>query len=111
MTRMMLATAALLGTVSLSSAETVEVKYRGPVPLDSFTCPALKPSSFVNRICYDAAERYLIVQLKQTYYHYCELPQAVFEGWVAAPSLGRFYNQEVKGGVFDCRGKALPEYP
>lgn len=98
----------LLATVA--QAETVDVKYRGPVSLDSLSCPSLKPSSFVNRICYDEANSYLIVQLKSTYYHYCDLPASVFADWVAAPSLGRYYNGQVKGQGFDCRGKALPVY-
>lgn len=34
-------------------SETVNVTHHGSVSLDSFSCPALPPSSFVNRICYD----------------------------------------------------------
>lgn len=95
-------------------AETVNVKYRGPVPLDTFDCPALKRSSVVKRICYDAAKSYLIVKLRSTYYHYCSVQPSLFKKWVQAPSLGRFYNQQVKvssnGGRYDCRTKPVPKY-
>lgn len=109
MKNLVLAFGIIVATSSVSLAEVVDVKYRGPVPLDAFTCPSLKASSFVNRICYDASERYLIVQLRETYYHYCMLPQTVFEEWLVAPSLGRFYNAEIKGS-FDCRETAPPDY-
>lgn len=91
-------------------AETVYVKYRGPVPLDSFNCPPIKSSSFVRRICYDRANSYLIVQLKSTYYHYCDIDSGTVAVWRSAPSLGRFYNQYIKGGAFDCRGRFVPTY-
>jgi hypothetical protein len=37
-------------------AESVTVKYRGPVPLDTFQCAAVGRSSFIERVCYDAAQ-------------------------------------------------------
>ena len=43
------------------TAESVFVKYRGEVPLDSFDCPALKDSSLVKRICYDNVKSYVSV--------------------------------------------------
>jgi len=99
----------LLG-VGVANAETVKVKYRGPVSLDAFECPSLKESSFVNRICYDRANSYLIVQLKKAYYQYCEIPASTFSEWITAPSLGRFYNQKIKGGIYGCQGKLHPSY-
>lgn len=103
------ATAMVFGS-GVANAEVVNVKYRGPVPLDSFTCPPLKPSSFVKRICYDASHSYLIVRLKSTYYHYCEVDAGTVAMWQVAPSLGRFYNQKIKGGVFGCQNGVAPEY-
>ena len=98
---------ALLTTAA--HAETVDVKYRGPVSLDNFFCPALKSSSFVNRICYDEARKYLVVQLRSTYYHYCAMEPEKVAQWVAASSLGSFYNREIKGGPYDCRDQGLPD--
>lgn len=87
-------------------AETVSVKYHGDVSLDGFECPDIKSSSFVNRICYDAVNTHLIVQLRSTYYLYCNVPNVVVTEWTSAPSLGRHYNRNIKSnsnmGKFDC---------
>lgn len=37
----------------LATAETVQVKYHGAVPLDAFSCSEVKEGSDVSRICYD----------------------------------------------------------
>lgn len=93
----------------LSFAETVYVKYRGPVDLSPFKCSWIFRSSFVNRLCYDSREQYVIVKLKDTYYHYCEVPSDVVRAWMDADSMGRFYNSFVKGR-FDCRKHYIPPY-
>jgi hypothetical protein len=93
-----------------SFAEDVDVKYRdNDVSLENFDCPNIKESSFVNRICYDSANLYLVVLLKSTYYHYCNIPPAMFSEWVSAPSLGRYYNGNIKGN-FSCEGQEVPQY-
>ena len=89
---------------ALAYAESVYVKYRGVVNLDRFRC-AWVSSSFVDRICYQDEEQYLLVSLKGTYYHYCGVPEALFSSWLLAPSKGRFYNAYVKGR-YDCRYSA-----
>lgn len=91
----------LLATTT--NAETVEVKYRGKVNLASYTCPELKSSSFVKRLCYQGASDTLIVQLGATHYQYCRVPSDIFSNWIAAASLGHYYNQVVKGQGYDCR--------
>lgn len=90
-------------------AETVDVKYRGPVSLDTFDCAPIKASSLVKRLCYDEARAYLIVDLDGTYYHYCAVDPATVEAWRSAPSLGRYYNASIKGGAFDCRDHGVPD--
>lgn len=87
-------------------AETVFVKYQGPVALDRFQC-AYPDSSFVHRICYRAERQYLVVLLNRTYYHYCRMPKSVVEQWLEAPSQGRFYNTYIKGN-YDCRQGGIP---
>lgn len=108
--KMFIAAALMVLLPGTSLGETVDVKYRGPVPLATFDCLPLKPSSFVNRICYDKDHEYLIVQLDRTYYQYCAIDHEVVNEWVAAPSLGRFYNTNIKGRGFDCRDHTPPEY-
>jgi hypothetical protein len=96
----------------LAWAETVTVKYRGPVDLTPFNCPDLTRSSFIQRVCYDKAQNYMLINLRGTFYHYCELPSATFDALMAAPSMGQFYNQNIRGsgsdGPYDCRTHRLP---
>ena len=90
-------------------AETVIVKYRGPVDLARMSCESITRSSFINRLCYDAKEKYVIVQLDATYYHYCGVPADIVSDWRTADSMGRFYNAQIKGR-FDCRQGHVPDY-
>jgi hypothetical protein len=98
---------ALIFTSTAALAETVFVKYQGPVDLESFRCTDTQ-SSFVHRICYQQNQSYLVVLLDQTYYHYCRMPQQVVSQWLAADSKGRFYLNSIKGN-FDCRLGGVPE--
>jgi hypothetical protein len=93
----------------LSLAETVHVKYRGPVDLSHFECDWIARSSVVKRLCYDPREKYVIVNLTGTYYHYCEVPSNVVAAWRSADSMGRYFNAYVKGR-FDCRIFRVPAY-
>ena len=107
--------ALLLALVSAPArAETVDVKYRGMVELKPFVCTDITRSSFIQRVCYDKAQSYMLIDLRGTYYHYCELPAAILEAFMAAPSMGQFYNQNIKGsgadGPFDCRTHRAPTY-
>jgi hypothetical protein len=107
-----------LAAVFLLSAEThsetVDVKYRGPVDLKAFDCRDINRSSFIQRVCYDKAQSYMVISLKGTYYHYCELPAGTFDALMGAPSMGHFYNQNIKGSgsddPFDCRTHRVPSY-
>jgi hypothetical protein len=90
-------------------AEVVIVKYRGPVDLKPFQCQSVARSSLVNRVCYDRRERYMVVSLKGTYYHYCEIDQRTVSRFLGADSMGRFFNANIKGR-FDCRVLRVPPY-
>jgi hypothetical protein len=56
----------------------------------------------------------MIISLRGTYYHYCELPPATLDALMGASSMGQFYNQNIKGtgtdGPFDCRTHKVPKY-
>jgi hypothetical protein len=52
---------------SFAWSETVDVKNRGPVDLESFVCTDTK-SSFVNRVCFDKASTYMLILLNRTWY-------------------------------------------
>jgi hypothetical protein len=96
------------------SSETVDVKYRGIVDLKPFACTDTPRSSFIQRVCYDEVQSYMLINLRGTYYHYCEMPPATFDAFVTAPSMGQFYNQRIKGtgsdGPYDCRTHRVPNY-
>jgi hypothetical protein len=113
----MVKTAAALALVLLTTearSETVDVKYRGTVDLKTFECRDIDRSSFIQRVCYDKPQSYMIINLKGTYYHYCELPPATFDALMGAPSMGQYYNQNIKGtgsdGPYDCRTHRVPAY-
>jgi KTSC domain-containing protein len=112
MTRLAFVTALLLSTSAY--AETVDVKYRGSVDLKPFTCQSITKSSFVNRICYDVANQYMLILLKDTYYHYCEIPKSTVDALLSADSHGRYFNANIKGsgkdGPYDCRTHKVPNY-
>jgi hypothetical protein len=95
-------------------SEAVDIKYRGNVDLKPFECRDTPRSSFIQRVCYDKTQNYMIINLKGTYYHYCELPPATFDNLMGAPSMGQFYNQNIKGsgsgGPYDCRTHRVPSY-
>jgi len=94
------------------SARTIVVKYRDtPVDIDNghFEELRLKPSSLVMEMFYDKEGNYLLVSLKNTFYHYCGIDKQVINTWVNSGSLGRFYLNNIKGN-FDCRIYPIPRY-
>jgi hypothetical protein len=97
----------------IAAGETVQVKYHGQVPLDSFACVDVKESSDVSRICYDAAERYMLIRLKATYYHYCEIDAKTVQGLEGASSKRAYFEARIRGsgsdGPFDCRTHPIPK--
>ena len=80
-----------------ADSETVDVKYRGLVNLAPFKCNQVTRSSFIRRVCYDEKNNYMLIQLKDTWYHYCEIDPVTVSGLLAAPSMRRFYNASIKG--------------
>ena len=104
---------ALVLSCQVATAETVQVKYHGVVSLDAFTCTDVRESSDVSRICYDKVERYMVIQLKTTYYHYCEIDAATVQGLQTASSKRQFFETRIRGsgadGPFDCRTHPIPK--
>ena len=70
-----------MGAFVINSAsaadQTVVVKYSGPVNLAPFACEAITRSSFIENVCYDAKNTYMLIDLKGTWYHYCEIDQEI----------------------------------
>jgi hypothetical protein len=90
----------------------VSVKYRDtPVDLSSgrFEFLDTSRSSFVTGAWYDRQNSYLVIGLRDTYYHHCRMPPAAWTGFRAADSFGRHYNDLIKGD-YDCRLGGVPQY-
>ena len=102
-------TAALLASTISVAAETASVKYRGEVDLAPFKCDTITRSSFIERVCYDEKNAYMLINLSGTWYHYCEIGRGMVSSLLAAASMGRFYNISIKGS-FDCRTHRVPQY-
>ena len=106
--------ATLLAGCSLAEAETIDVKYRGSVDLKPFSCQDITRSNFINRVCYDQPNQYMIIQLNTVYYHYCEIPKSIVDALLTASSMGQYYNGNIKGsgkdGPYDCRTHQTPKY-
>jgi hypothetical protein len=68
----------------------------------------------VNRVCYDKAKKYVVIQLRDTWYHYCEIDDRTVAALINADSVGRYYNANIRGtgndGPFDCRTHKVPSY-
>lgn len=90
-----------------------QVKYHAAIPLDSFACADAQENSDVSRIFYDKAERYMVIRLKTTYYHYCAVDATTVQGLKAAPLKRQFFEARIKGngadGPFDCRTQPIPK--
>jgi hypothetical protein len=73
------------------------VKYRegSCVPLDRFACVNTR-SSFVNEVCYDASNKYMVILLKTTWYHYCGVPQEIVTALGACPCNRVLLDDEVR---------------
>src|SRR5436309_12654640 len=80
-----------------TDAETVAVEGRGAVDLAPFACQDITRSSLIDRVCYHAADRTMIVQVKTAYSQYCEVPEAARDSFLNAPSMGQYYNVNIKG--------------
>lgn len=103
------ATVTVIAYVVPASAQEVVVKYRvGPVDLKHFACTKTV-SSFVHEVCYDRKNQYMIIQLRDTRYPYCDIDAQTVSALLSAESKGRYYNASIKGR-FGCRGKVQPNY-
>jgi hypothetical protein len=105
---------ALVCLAAPAAAETVDVKFRGPVDLRQFECTETPKSSFIRRVCYDEKRAYMLIQLNAVWYHYCEIGSSTVSSLLTAESAGRYYNANIKGtgkdGPFDCRTHKVRTY-
>ena len=77
--------------------ETLNVRDGGAVDLGTFECRDINRSTVVQRVCYDQTRRTMIVGIKGGYDRFCEISSATFDGFMTAPSMGQFFNQNISG--------------
>ena len=100
-----------LAGATWTDAETVNVQDGAAVDLAPFACQDISRSSIVNRVCYDAANRRMIVQANAAWSQYCGVPEVVRDGFLNAPSMGQYYRVNIKGsataGPYECRAQRM----
>jgi hypothetical protein len=86
---------AQLATAPIVS-ETVDTGGDRLVDLATFECRDISRSTVLQRVCYDRAQRDLIVAAGGAYDRYCGVTADTVERLLGAPSMGRFFNQNIK---------------
>ena len=89
---------AQLATAPIVS-ETIETGDHRRVDLGTFECRDITRSTVLQRVCYDPAQQHLIVATNVAYDRYCGVSTDTVEHLLAAPSMGRFFNQNIKRDV------------
>lgn len=98
-----------IGLQGVIHAETVTVKYRGPVNLTTFQCESFNKNINVNRVCYDPREQYMVIGLERTYYHYCAIDAQTVSALKKSPVMDQYFKTVIRGN-FACKDRKVPEY-
>jgi len=97
---------ALLFAAPWEEAESIDVRYLGPVNLKPFICQDITRSSLIERVCYDETNRHMVIRRNAVYDQYCELPKGVVVAFLNAPSMGQYFKANIAGndksGPYDC---------
>ena len=87
-------------------SETVETGERRRIDLATFECRDISRSTVLQRVCYDRAHHDLVVATGGSYARYCGVAAETADRLLGAPSMGQFFNQNIKreapGGRYDC---------
>jgi len=104
---------ALIGSMALTLVmalaapiipETVDVDGMGQVDLKSFTCSDTPRSTVIQRVCYARPQRIMIASVRGNYRVACGLPPNIYNAFITADSMGRFYGRSISANVtFQCR--------
>ncbi|MHC2462270.1 KTSC domain-containing protein [Bradyrhizobium embrapense] len=87
--------------------ETVDLGNSTSVDLTTFDCRDINRSTIIQRVCYSASERTLLVAVRASYLHYCGVPMETYDALMIAPSMGVFLNRVLRiagaDGRYTCR--------
>jgi hypothetical protein len=99
----------IVAEAGLLRAETVDVEFRGDIDLEFFQCTDIAPGGRIRRVCYDGANRYLVIKRDETWRHYCEVEAGTAARFIASPAIERFYGSVIENR-HDCRPATVPKY-
>ena len=87
--------------------ETVDLGNSTTIDLSHFDCCDINRSTIVQRVCYSAGARTLLVAVRGRYQHYCGVPAETYDALMIAPSMGVFLNRVLRiagaDGRYACR--------
>nr|WP_249797732.1 KTSC domain-containing protein [Bradyrhizobium sp. 199] len=87
-------------------SETVETGDRERIDLARFECRDISRSTVLQRVCYDHAQRDLVVATGGFYARYCGVAAETVDRLLGAPSMGKFFNRHIRrdaaGSRYDC---------
>ncbi len=66
----------------------------------SAECVQIYRSSWITELCFGRATVTATMSGKQ--YAFCGISRGLFDAWVSADSVGKFYNQTIRGN-YSCR--------
>ncbi len=92
------------------ASECVDVKNRGKVSLSQMQCSTISGLELIERICYDKANSYLVVQIVGQYSEYCGVQELYFGEFMKAPKKGQYLETHIRNGIFDCSIFQPPSY-
>lgn len=100
---------ALLLIASTAQAERVAVKFRGSLDLRHHKCTDVAKGNLIRRVCYNRAKHYMVLKLRDTYYHYCAVDPKTVAKLLSADWPEQYFDTAIRGH-FDCRTHRLPKY-
>ena len=89
-------------------SETIETAEHRHIDLATFECRDISRSTVLQRVCYDRAQQALVVAVNGAYDRYCGVPVDTVERLLGAPSMGQFFNQNIKRDVTAGRYVCVP---
>ncbi|HYF60745.1 MAG TPA: hypothetical protein VEA81_17490 [Burkholderiaceae bacterium] len=88
------------------AAEVVVVEDRGPTSLAGFDCTSIARSAVVTRVCHHAGDAIALAEVRGRWLAWCDVPRALVDAWLAAPSMGRFHAERLAGAPRCPGGRA-----
>ena len=106
MSRLLIA-AVLIAATLFFEMRTAPVRGRTDADLSAFDCMQVTESRLLNRVCYDAAHRYVIAEIDGQYYAHCNVDPETIDAMQDAESAPSFYLTEIRAG-HKCKKSDLP---